>query len=53
MNINRQETLKSAAVAHRENLRKSLEHRIEVARAKGDERLVSQLEKEAHYLHMK
>ena len=53
MNINRQETLKNAAASHRNNLRKSLEHRLEVARANGDERLVRQLEAEASYLHMK
>jgi hypothetical protein len=51
MNINRQEKLKNAAAAHRDSLRKSLEHRIEVARANGDERLVRQLEAEANYLH--
>ena len=53
MNINRQETLKKAAAHHRENLRKSLEHRLELARAKGDEKLIRQLEAEANYLHMK
>ena len=53
MNINRQETLKNTAANHRNNLRKSLEHRLEVARANGDERLIRQLEAEASYLHMK
>ena len=52
MNINRQETVKNAAEAHRDTLRKSLEHRLEVARAKGDQSLVRQLEKEASYLRI-
>lgn len=52
MNKNRQEILKQAAVSHRESLKRSLEHRLEVARASGDERLVRQLEAEASYLHM-
>jgi hypothetical protein len=47
MNKNRQEILKQAASNHRENLRKSLEHRLEMARANGDERLIRQLEAEA------
>lgn len=53
MNINRQETVKNAAAAHRETLRKNLEHRLEVARAKGDQGLVQQLELEASYLRIK
>jgi hypothetical protein len=53
LNINRQETMKQAASIHRDNLRKNLEHRLEVARANGDEKLVRQLEAEASYLHMK
>jgi len=50
---NRQETAKEAALHHRQNLIKNLEHRLEVARAKGDEALISQLEAEAKYLHVK
>jgi hypothetical protein len=53
MNINRQEMIKNAASAHRNSLRKSLEHRLEVARAKGDQGLVLQLEQEASYLRMR
>ncbi len=53
MNRNRQEILKKAASAHRENLRKSLQHRLEVARVEGNEKLLRQLEAEANYLHMK
>jgi hypothetical protein len=52
MNRNRQETLTKAASAHRETLRKNLQHRLEVARAEGDEKLVRQLEAEAKYLHL-
>lgn len=50
MNKNRQETLKQAAAVHRANLQKNLQHRLEVARAKGDETLVRMLEAEANYL---
>jgi hypothetical protein len=53
MNRNRQELLKTAAEKHRDSLRKNLEHRLEVARARGDEQLVRQLEAEANYLHIK
>lgn len=53
MKINRQENIKKAASAHRETLMRNLEHRLEVARAKGDESLVRQLEAEASYLNMK
>ncbi len=43
-------TRKEAAQAHRENLRKNLEHRLEIARSQGNETLVRQLEDEARYL---
>ncbi len=52
MNENRQETLKKAALKYRETLRKSLERRLESARASGNESLIRQLEAEANYLHM-
>ncbi len=52
MNKNRQETLKNAALKYRESLRKSLERRLESARASGNESLIRQLEAEANYLHM-
>jgi hypothetical protein len=53
MNINRQNQVKNAAaVAHHESLRRSLEHRLELARSNGDETLIKQLEKEANYLHL-
>lgn len=50
MDKTRQEVLKETAQAHRSNLQKNLQYRLEVARAKGDERLVRQLEAEANYL---
>lgn len=53
MNGKRQDTLKQAALNHRESLRKSLQNRLEVARANGDEKLIKQLEAEANYLHLK
>lgn len=49
-NGNRPETIKKAALAHRDNLQKSLQHRLEVARANGDENLIHLLEAEAEYL---
>lgn len=52
MNNKRQETLKNASLSHRESMRKSLNNRIEAARAKGDDKLVKQLEAEAKYLHL-
>ncbi|WP_175561024.1 hypothetical protein [Hydrococcus rivularis] len=53
MNKNRQQILTEAAIAHRETLRKNLQHRLEVARAQGNEKLIRQLEAEAAYLHLK
>jgi len=50
MNRNRQQVAKQAAEAHRLNIQKSLEHRLEVARANGDENLVRQLEAEINYI---
>ncbi len=50
MNKNRQQIITQAAQAHRESLRRSLERRLEAARAKGDETLIRMLEAEASYL---
>lgn len=47
---NKRQAAQQAAAAHRANLLKSLEHRLEMARAKGDDRLIRQLEEEASYL---
>ena len=52
MNKNSQETITQAAKAHRESLRKSLQHRLEMARAMNNEKLILQLEAEAAYLHL-
>jgi hypothetical protein len=53
MNKNRQQVITKAASAHRETLRKSLQHRLEIARSQGNDKLVRQLEVEAAYLHLK
>ncbi|MEL6909513.1 MAG: hypothetical protein AAFR62_09925 [Cyanobacteria bacterium J06629_2] len=52
MNNNRKNTLKNAHNSHRENMRRSLNARLEAARAKGNDSLVKQLEAEAKYLHL-
>ncbi|MDJ0532161.1 MAG: hypothetical protein QNJ70_06635 [Xenococcaceae cyanobacterium MO_207.B15] len=52
MNKNRQQILKKAALNYRESLRKSLERRLEAARASGNKTLIKQLEAEANYLHI-
>ncbi|MFE4105167.1 arginine synthesis PII-interacting regulator PirA [Almyronema epifaneia] len=46
----RRELLREAAQTHQENIRRSLMHRLEVARAKGNEVLVRQLEDEMHQI---
>ena len=46
MSNNRQQAAIKAEEAHKENIQRSLEHRLEVAKAKGDEKLVRQLETE-------
>lgn len=52
MKNNRQETFRKAAHNYRQSLRRSLEFRLESARATGNEKLVRQLEAEANYLHL-
>jgi hypothetical protein len=42
-----------AGQVHKETLRKNLEHRLEVARSKGDQHLLEQLQQEATYLNLK
>ncbi|MBD2729383.1 hypothetical protein H6G96_24440 [Nostoc sp. FACHB-892] len=49
MNQNRLQSTRKSQEAHRENIQKSLEHRLQVARAKGDEQLIRQLEAEMRY----
>ena len=52
MNNKRNNTLQNASNSHRESMRRSLNTRLEAARAKGNEQLVKQLEAEAKYLHL-
>ncbi len=52
VNKNHNNKAQKAASTHRDNLQKNLQHRLEVARAKGDETLIRQLEAEASYLDL-
>ena len=49
MKGNRRHRFQEATKIHQANIQKSLEHRLEVAKAKGDETLIHQLEAEANY----
>lgn len=49
MNTNIRGRAKQAGAAHRANIQKSLQHRLEVARANGNESLIRQLEAEVNY----
>ncbi|WP_413173527.1 hypothetical protein [Anabaena azotica] len=49
MSSNRLQSVQKADEAHRQNIQKSVEHRLEVAKAKGDDKLVRQLEAEQAY----
>ncbi|HEY9738524.1 MAG TPA: DUF4278 domain-containing protein [Trichocoleus sp.] len=46
----RRQLLREAANAHRESIQRTLEHRLAVAKAQGNESLVQQLEAERHQL---
>jgi Domain of unknown function (DUF4278) len=46
----RRHLLQEATEAHRNNIQQSVQHRIEVARAQGNENLLHQLEDELHQL---
>lgn len=46
----RRHLLMEATTAHRANMQRSLDHRLAVAKAQGNERLVQQLEEELHQL---
>ena len=52
MNKKRKAILKNASDSHRDSLRRSLNIRLEAARANGNEQLIRQLEAEAKYLHL-
>jgi hypothetical protein len=49
MSNNRVQAMQKAQQAHKQNIQRSLEHRLQVARAKGDEKLIRQLEAEMNY----
>lgn len=49
MSNNRVQAMQKAREAHKQNIQRSLEHRLQVARAKGDEKLIRQLEAEMNY----
>ena len=49
MNQQHQQRHENTAQAHRINILKSLEHRLQVARSKGNRSLVEQLEAEKSY----
>ncbi|MFK0731124.1 MAG: hypothetical protein ACFKPT_12735 [Gloeotrichia echinulata GP01] len=46
MGNNRLQAATKAQEAHKQNIQRSLKHRLEVARANGDEKLIHQLEAE-------
>lgn len=50
MNRNRHQPSTQVAIAHRENLQRNLQRRMEAARDRGDENLLKMLEAEANYL---
>ena len=52
VNKNHLNKSQNTAAVHRASLKKNLEHRLEVARSKGDENLIRMLEQEASYLHL-
>ncbi|GAB1543048.1 hypothetical protein NUACC21_57220 [Scytonema sp. NUACC21] len=49
MTRNRLEAVKQAREAHKLNIQRTLEHRLKIAREKGDENLIRQLEAEMKY----
>ncbi len=49
MTYNRIETVQQARQIHQQNIQRILEHRLQVARAKGDDKLIKQLEAEMQY----
>ena len=52
MNNKRKEIIQTANVSHRKSMRKSLNNRLEAARANGNDKLIKQLEAEARYLQL-
>ena len=52
MNNKRKNLLKNVKSCHLESMRRSLNARLEAARANGNDSLIKQLEAEAKYLHL-
>ncbi|MEA5514796.1 hypothetical protein [Nodularia sp. UHCC 0506] len=50
MTQNKLQAISQAQETHRVNIQKSLEHRLQVAKAKSDEQLIHQLEAEIKYI---
>ncbi|WP_192881547.1 MULTISPECIES: arginine synthesis PII-interacting regulator PirA [unclassified Nostoc] len=46
MSQNRLRAVNAAKEVHKRNIQKNIEHRLEVAKARGDQRLIRQLEVE-------
>lgn len=49
MKRNSQQSVSQVAQIHRANILRNLEHRLEVARSKGEKNLIAQLEAERNY----
>ncbi|BAY61717.1 hypothetical protein NIES22_17840 [Calothrix brevissima NIES-22] len=49
MNTNRLQAANRAKEAHKQNIQRDIERRLQVARSNGDENLVRQLEAEMRY----
>ncbi|MEB3151360.1 MAG: hypothetical protein VKL60_20365 [Sphaerospermopsis sp.] len=49
MSRNRLQAIQKAEEAHRQSMKKSVEHRLQVAKSQGDENLIRQLEAEQAY----
>ena len=49
MKINKLQGFQKTVEIHRANMQRSLEHRLQVARARKDENLIGQLEAEQNY----
>ncbi|OUL35075.1 hypothetical protein BV372_12005 [Nostoc sp. T09] len=49
MNTTRLQAANTAKEAHRQNIQRDIERRLQVARAKGDDKLIRQLEDEMRY----
>lgn len=48
---NRFEAAEQARETHKQSIKKNLEHRLQVARVKGDENLIRQIEAEMQYFN--